>query len=124
MDGLVENLAAKLAATKARAMTPEPADHGLSERRKLSPLQAALNPSYPETYLRMGQDARNQMSYSIDQVSRPETDQADPPVSGLSLMRWRCTLCPTSPRVLETSLSEPLGHARRSAIHAGKWASR
>jgi hypothetical protein len=84
MDGLAENLAAKIAATRARAMAPEPADHGLSERRKLSPLQAAINPitSYPETYLRMDQDALDQMYYGFDQLSHPYTHQADAPASG------------------------------------------
>jgi hypothetical protein len=84
MDGLAENLATKLAAMKARAMAPEPADHGFSERRKLSLLQAAINPitSYPETYLRMDQGALDQMSHGIDQLSHPYTDQAATPASG------------------------------------------
>jgi hypothetical protein len=84
MDGMVRNLAAKLAATRARASAPEPADHGLSERQKLTPLQKASSPitSYPETYLRMNQDARDQISYGFNQLSRPDTDQAAPPASG------------------------------------------
>jgi hypothetical protein len=51
----------------------EPADHGLSERQKLSPVQKALSPitSYPETYQRMNQDARDQVSHGVDQVMAP-----------------------------------------------------
>lgn len=51
----------------------EPADHGLSERQKLSPLQRAINPvtSYPETYQRMNQEARDQISRGIGQLSNP-----------------------------------------------------
>src|SRR5437016_6275476 len=84
MDGMVRNLAGKLAAAQARARAPEAADHGLSERQKLSPLQKALSPltSYPETYLRMNQDALDQMSYGVNQLSRPDTDQADTPATG------------------------------------------
>jgi hypothetical protein len=84
MDGLAQSLAAKWAATKARAMMPEAADHGRSERAKLSPLQMALTPitSYPETYLRMDKDALDQMSYGFDQFWRPDIDQPDLPATG------------------------------------------
>jgi len=53
----------------------EPADHGLSERQKLSPLQKAVNPitSYPETYQRMNQDARDQISRGFEQISNPDS---------------------------------------------------
>lgn len=52
----------------------EPADHGLSERQKLSSVQKALSPitSYPETYQRMNQDARDQVSQGVDQISNAE----------------------------------------------------
>jgi hypothetical protein len=80
---MMDSLATKLAAARARAMAPEAPDHGLSERQKLSPLQQALNPitSYPETYMRMNQDARNQISRGIDQIMSPETDQSGYPAS-------------------------------------------
>lgn len=53
---------------------PEAADHGLSEREKLSPLQKAISPitSYPATYDRMNKDARAQVSHGIDQISHPD----------------------------------------------------
>jgi hypothetical protein len=53
----------------------EPADHGLSERQKLSPVQKALSPitSYPETYQRMNQDARDQISRGFEQISNPDS---------------------------------------------------
>jgi hypothetical protein len=53
----------------------EPADHGLSERQKLSPVGKALSPitSYPETYQRMNQDARDQISRGVDQISNPDS---------------------------------------------------
>jgi hypothetical protein len=52
----------------------EPADHGLSERQKLSPVGKALSPitSYPETYQRMNQDARDQVSKGVDQISNAD----------------------------------------------------
>jgi hypothetical protein len=84
IGGIPAALSTNLAEARARAMAPEPADHGRSERAKLSPLQMALNPitSYPETYLRMNQDARNQVSHGVDQLTGPETDQTDYPASG------------------------------------------
>lgn len=53
---------------------PEAADHGLSERENLSPLQKAISPitSYPATYDRMNKDARAQVSRGIDQLSHPD----------------------------------------------------
>ncbi|PDT74120.1 hypothetical protein [Bradyrhizobium sp. C9] len=49
----------------------EPADHGLSERQKLSPIEKAVSPitSYPETYQRMNKEARDQVSRGIGQLS-------------------------------------------------------
>jgi hypothetical protein len=84
IGGIPGGLAAGLAEAQTRAMAPEPADHGRSERAKLSPLQLALNPitSYPETYMRMNQDARDQISLGRDQLNRPETDQTDYPATG------------------------------------------
>jgi hypothetical protein len=60
---------------EAGAMAPEAADHGLSERQKLSPLQKAVNPitSYPETYQRMNREARDQISRGVDQISNPDS---------------------------------------------------
>jgi hypothetical protein len=48
----------------------EPADHGLSERQKLSPIGKALNPitSYPETYQRMNREAQDQVSRGVGQL--------------------------------------------------------
>lgn len=52
---------------------PEAADHGLSERQKLSPIEKAVSPitSYPATYDRMNKDAREQVAHGIDQLSHP-----------------------------------------------------
>ena len=51
----------------------EPADRGLSERQKLSPIGKALSPltSYPETYSRMNQESRDQMSRGAGQIANP-----------------------------------------------------
>lgn len=53
----------------------EPADHGLSKRQKLSPIEKAINPvtSYPETYSRMNRESREQISSGIDQLSNPKS---------------------------------------------------
>lgn len=53
---------------------PEPADHGLSERQKLSPMQKAINPitSYPETYNRMNLEAQEQVAHGVDQITKPD----------------------------------------------------
>lgn len=55
----------------AAAVDVEPADHGLSERQKLSPVGKALSPitSYPATYDRMNKDAREQVSHGVDQLT-------------------------------------------------------
>ncbi len=60
---------------EASAAAPEAADHGLSERQKLSPIQKAVNPitSYPETYQRMNRGARDQISRGVDQISNPDS---------------------------------------------------
>jgi hypothetical protein len=52
----------------------EAADHGLSERQKLSPLGKAINPivSYPETYQRMNKESREQMSRGVGQLAHGE----------------------------------------------------
>ena len=56
----------------AKSKGEEPADHGLSERKKLSPVEKALSPitSYPETYQRMNQEARDMVSSGADQFAR------------------------------------------------------
>jgi hypothetical protein len=70
-----ENAEGALAALRKHIGEPktEPADHGLSERQKLSPVEKALNPitSYPETYQRMNKDAREQVSRGVEQLSHP-----------------------------------------------------
>jgi hypothetical protein len=55
--------------------TEEPADHGLSERQKLSPIEKAVNPitSYPETYSRMNKEARDQISRGAGQIANHES---------------------------------------------------
>jgi hypothetical protein len=54
----------------------EAADHGLSERRKLSAVDKALSPitSYPETYQRMNREARDQISRGAGQLASSITD--------------------------------------------------
>lgn len=54
------------------ASNAEPADHGLSERQKLSPVEKAISPitSYPETYQRMNKEARDMVSSGADQMAR------------------------------------------------------
>ncbi|RTL52895.1 MAG: hypothetical protein EKK40_07030 [Bradyrhizobiaceae bacterium] len=53
------------------ASQQEPADHGLSERQKLSPVEKAISPitSYPETYQRMNQESRDLMSQGASQIA-------------------------------------------------------
>lgn len=48
----------------------EPADHGLSGRQKLSPVQKAINPltSYWDTYKTMNKEGRDQMSRGMSQI--------------------------------------------------------
>jgi hypothetical protein len=64
---------------------PEAADHGLSERQKLSPVEKAISPitSYPATYDRMNKDARAQISSGIDQIVNHES-LTDPQAHGIS----------------------------------------
>jgi hypothetical protein len=59
------------AADVPKADYTESADHGLSERQKLSPVEKALSPitSYPETYQRMNKEARDHVSRGVDQVT-------------------------------------------------------
>jgi hypothetical protein len=63
----------------------EPADHGLSERQKLSAVGRILSPvtGYPETYVRMNKDARGQFSRGVDQIANRES-VIDPQAHGLS----------------------------------------
>src|ERR1700735_2227092 len=51
----------------------EPADHGLSERQKLSPVGKALSPitSYWPTYQRMKNESLNQASEGLHQLTHP-----------------------------------------------------
>lgn len=72
---------------KPGRLAPEAADHGLSERQKLSPLGKALSPitSYPETYQRMNQDARDTMSSGVDQIKAQSLKTlTDPKEHGIS----------------------------------------
>jgi hypothetical protein len=58
-------------APKSDLQQPEVADHGLSERKKLSPIEKAINPitSYPATYDRINKEARQQVSHGVDQLT-------------------------------------------------------
>lgn len=64
---------------------PEAADHGLSERQKLSPVGKAISPvtGYWDTYQRMNKDAREQISRGAEQVSNPDS-LTDPQAHGIS----------------------------------------
>lgn len=71
-QGALEALKKHLGGTSEPAKDQaEPADHGLSERQKLSPVEKALSPitSYPATYDRMNKEAQSQVSQGIDQAS-------------------------------------------------------
>lgn len=80
-NATVDEIAKSLMDTTNKADKPEqqqkadaePADHGLSERQKLSPFQKAALPvtSYPETYQRMNKEAQDQVSRGVDQVMAP-----------------------------------------------------
>jgi hypothetical protein len=61
--------------TQPQASSAEPADHGLSERRKGSFLERAASPitSYPETYNRMNLEAQHQMSRGAGQFFNPQS---------------------------------------------------
>lgn len=62
-------------APSAPSLPPEAADHGLSERQKLSPLGKAASPitSYPETYNRMMHEALDQASKGVQHILHPES---------------------------------------------------
>lgn len=64
---------------------PEPSDHGLSERQKLSPIEKALNPitSYPQTYDRMRNDALDLGAAGLNQIWHHDS-LTDPQAHGLS----------------------------------------
>jgi len=70
---------------KTSELAPEPADHGLSERQKLSPVGKALSPltSYPETYNRMNLEAQEQVKHGLHQIANPES-LIDPQAHGIS----------------------------------------
>jgi hypothetical protein len=63
----------------------EAADHGLSERQKLSPIGKALSPvtSYWDTYQRMNKDAQGQVSRGVEQISNSDS-LIDPQAHGIS----------------------------------------
>lgn len=71
--------------TQTSDPSAEPADHGLSERQKLSPVQKALNPvtSYGETYLRMNKEARDTINAGLGQMAHPDS-LTDPKAHGIS----------------------------------------
>lgn len=63
----------------------EPADHGLSERQKLSPMGKALSPitGYWPTYQRMRGEAYNQAAEGIHQMTNPDS-LIDPQAHGIA----------------------------------------
>ena len=63
----------------------EPADHGLSERQRLSPVGKALSPitGYKSTYDRMRNEAAGQVSEGLHQIANPDS-LIDPQAHGLS----------------------------------------
>jgi len=67
------------------APNAEPADHGLSERQKLSPMGKALSPitGYWDTYQRMRGEAYNQAAEGIHQMTHPDS-LTDPEAHGLA----------------------------------------
>lgn len=69
----------------ARSSNEEPADHGLSERQKLSPVGKALSPitSYPETYDRMNREARDLVSGGVDQIYKGFGNAKEASLDGL-----------------------------------------
>lgn len=83
LDALRKHLGGDTAAPVAA--TAEPADHGLSERQKLSPVEKAISPitSYPATYQRMNQEARDQMSQGVNQIRNSES-LVDPQAHGIA----------------------------------------
>jgi len=66
-------------------VTSEPADHGLSERQKLSPLGKAASPitGYWDQYQHMNKEARDQMSRGFGQIANPDS-LIDPKAHGIS----------------------------------------
>jgi hypothetical protein len=64
---------------------PEPPDHGLSDRQKLSPIGKALSPitSYPQTYERMRNDALDLGAAGLNQMWHHDSP-TDPQAHGWS----------------------------------------
>lgn len=69
----------------SKSHAEEPADHGLSERQKLSPLEKAASPitSYPETYQRMNRESRDLVSSGVDQLTRGFGNAKEASLDGL-----------------------------------------
>lgn len=69
-NATVEEIAKSFASPQAQ-LAPEAADHGLSERQKLSPVEKAISPitNYPATYDRMNKEARGTLSRGVDQLT-------------------------------------------------------
>ena len=74
-----------LSAQEAPKSEEEPADHGLSARQKLSPVEKAISPitSYPETYQRMNKEARDQVSRGVDQITAGVGNAKEASLDGL-----------------------------------------
>lgn len=67
------------------SMPPEAADHGLSERQKLSPVEKALSPitGYWDTYQRMMHESLDQASKGVQQILHPDS-LIDPQAHGIA----------------------------------------
>ena len=80
-----ESFKTKAPSKEAAPHNAEAADHGLSERQKLSPIGKALSPitEYPATYDRMNREARGQISEGVNQMTSPDS-LTDPQAHGIS----------------------------------------
>lgn len=73
------------APTAEKPIEVEPADHGLSERQKLSPIEKAALPltSFPATYDRMNRESREQVSRGVDQLKKGFGDAKEASLDGI-----------------------------------------
>lgn len=101
------------------ASDEEPADHGLSERQKLSPMGKALSPitGYWPTYQRMRGEAYNQAAKGIDQIMHPGTG-TDPytGTEGLDVGNLGAGVLNTAAGGFNYLVGSPINAAYRSII--------
>lgn len=77
---------------KKASKESEPADHGLSERQKLSPIGKALSPitEYPKHLTHMAKEAQGQIAEGWDQMTHPgRTAEKTNAEAGLPAPDWR-----------------------------------